>query len=280
MFHEIKTINSRPEPFEFYTAHDLWADAHTSKAMLEYHLNEAIDVSSRNRPFIERSSEWIASRFNLGDGAAVADFGCGPGLYTTRFARTGATVTGIDFSQHSLDYARRTAERENLDITYVNANYLDFQTPDRFDLITMIMCDFCALSPEQRTAMLLKFRTLLNPGGSVLLDVYSMAGFDQKEEAAAYELNHLDGFWSPEDYYCFINTFKYEKQKVSLDKYTIIEKSRTRVVYNWLQYFTRDSIETEFHRAGLAIEQFYGSVAGDDFDPGALEFAVVARLSV
>ncbi len=40
------------------------------------------------------------------------------------------------------------------------------------------------------------------------------------------------------------------------------------------------SIETEFNKAGLVIEQFYGSVAGDDFDPGALEFAVVARLSV
>ncbi len=66
MFEQIKKINERPEPFQFYTAAELWTHAHTSKMMLEYHLNESIDVSSRNKAFIDRSSAWIASEFNLG----------------------------------------------------------------------------------------------------------------------------------------------------------------------------------------------------------------------
>ena len=165
MFEEIKKINERPGSFQFYTADDLWTDPHTSKMMLEYHLNEAIDVSSRNIAFIDRSSEWIASRFNLGVDTSVGDFGCGPGLYTTRFAQKGAAVTGIDFSKNSLDYARKTAEQLSLDIHYVHTNYLDFETRDKFDLITMIMCDFCALSPDQRKSLLDKFYSWLNPGG-------------------------------------------------------------------------------------------------------------------
>jgi len=44
MFNELKEINSRPKPFQFYTADELWTNEHTSKQMLEYHLNEAIDV--------------------------------------------------------------------------------------------------------------------------------------------------------------------------------------------------------------------------------------------
>ena len=48
MFEELERINERPEPFQYYTASDLWADEHTSKQMLSFHLNEAIDVSSRN----------------------------------------------------------------------------------------------------------------------------------------------------------------------------------------------------------------------------------------
>jgi hypothetical protein len=63
---------------------------------------------------------------------------------------------------------------------------LDFETTQRFDLIMMIMCDFCALSPEQRKIMLSKFYALLKPGGSVLLDVYSLNSFNQKEESATY----------------------------------------------------------------------------------------------
>ncbi|MBN1222297.1 MAG: class I SAM-dependent methyltransferase, partial [Candidatus Aminicenantes bacterium] len=99
MFEELEKINTRPKPFEFYTAEDLWTEEHTSKQMLSFHLDEEIDVSSRNAAFIARSVEWIISYFNVGAGTKVADFGCGPGLYATKLAKTKADVTGIDFSK-------------------------------------------------------------------------------------------------------------------------------------------------------------------------------------
>ncbi len=277
MFKELKEINSRPTPFQFYTADELWTNEHTSKQMLEYHINEAIDVSSRNKIFIERSVEWIVSHFGVDNKTEIADFGCGPGLYTTRLAERGAIVTGIDFSENSLKYAKQAADKEGLKINYVHENYLDFETPDSFDLITMIMCDFCALSPEQRNNMLSKFNSLLKPDGSVLLDVYSLKSFNQKEESATYELNQLNGFWSPDDYYCFINTFKYDKEKVILDKYTIIEESRKRIVYNWLQYFSRDSLRKEFEENGFKVDELYSDVAGKPFAPESKEIAIVAK---
>jgi len=277
MFKELKEINSRPEPFQFYTAQELWTDEHTSKRMLEYHLNEKIDVSSRNKIFIERSVEWIVSHFGVDNKTEIADFGCGPGPYTTRLAERGAIVTGIDFSENSLKYAKQIADKKRLNINYVHANYLDFETPDSFDLIIMIMCDFCALSPEQRSNMLSKFNSLLKPSGSVLLDAYSLNSFKQKEESATYELNQLNGFWSPDDYYCFVNTFKYDKEKVILDKYTIFEESRKRIVYNWLQYFSRDSLRKEFDENGLKIEELYSDVSGKTFTPESNEIAIVAK---
>jgi 2-polyprenyl-3-methyl-5-hydroxy-6-metoxy-1,4-benzoquinol methylase len=277
MFKELKEINARPKPFEFYTADELWADEHTSKQMLEYHLNESIDVSSRNKNFIERSVGWIVTQLEVDDKTEIADFGCGPGLYTIRLAEQGAKVTGIDFSENSLRHAKQVAKEEGLNIDYIHANYLDFETSKKFDLITMIMCDFCALSPEQRKLMLTKFFSLLKPGGSVLLDVYSLNSFNQKEESATYELNQLNSFWSPEDYYCFVNTFKYEEEKVTLDKYTIIEESRTRTVYNWLQHFSKDSLQDEFEENGFKVEDFYSDVAGSSFDPETAEIAVVAK---
>jgi SAM-dependent methyltransferase len=277
MFKELKEINSRPEPFQFYTADELWADEHTSKQMLEYHLNESIDVSSRNKSFIESSVEWIVSHFGVDKDTEIADFGCGPGLYTTRLAEGGAIVTGIDFSKNSIEYAKQVAVQKGLKINYILNNYLDFETTDSFDLITMIMCDFCALSPEQRIKMLSKFHSLLKPDGSVLLDVYSLNSFNEKGESATYELNQLNSFWSPEDYYCFVNTFKYEEEKVILDKYTIIDESRKRVVYNWLQYFNKDSLRKEFEENGFKVEELYSDVAGKTFTPESPEIAIVAK---
>ncbi|NIP25331.1 MAG: methyltransferase domain-containing protein [Phycisphaerae bacterium] len=277
MFEELEDINSRPEPFEFYTASDLWTDEHTSEQMLKYHLKEDVDLSSRNTDFIDRSVEWIISHFGIGAGTKVADFGCGPGLYTTRLAQKQADVTGIDFSERSIQYAREVATKEGLSIRYVNQNYLEFETDDRFDLMIMIMCDFSVLSPEQRRTMLTKFHRFLKQGGSVLLDVHSLNMFEQREETAVYGINTLDGFWSAKRYYGFVNTFKYEREKVVLDKYTIIEADRTRTIYNWFQCFSPETLEREFVECGFTIEQIFSDVAGKPFDSKGNEFAVVAR---
>jgi len=62
-----------------------------------------------------------------------------------------------------------------------------------------------------------------------------------------------------------------------LDQYTIVESTRTRTVYNWLQYFSPELLANEFAESGFKVEGFYGDVAGSAFDPAGHEFAVVAR---
>jgi 2-polyprenyl-3-methyl-5-hydroxy-6-metoxy-1,4-benzoquinol methylase len=277
MFQELERINERPEPFQFYTAKDLWTDENTSKQMLAHHLNPDIDVSSRRGKFIDQSVEWIALHFNVDMDTRIADFGCGPGLYTNRLAKLGAIVTGIDFSERSIEYAKRSAAEAKLNVEYVNMDYLEFETERRFDLILMIMCDFCALSPPQRMTMLTKFHSLLVHGGTVLLDVYSLNAFKQREEAHSYGENSLDKFWSPRKYYGFLNTFKYDDAKVVLDKYTIIERERIRTIYNWLQYFSPESLRSEFEKAGFMQHELYANVAGTQFDETTSEFAIAAK---
>ena len=277
MFNQLELINKRPKPFEYYTAEDLWNGQYTSQQMLKYHLNEDIDVSSRKLKFIEHSINWITSQFNVNNDTEIIDFGCGPGLYTTRLAQKGARVTGIDFSQNSIQYAKKITAELGLDITYIKQNYLQFQTDKQYDLVIMIMCDFCALSFEQRKIMIDKFYSILKPGGHILLDVYSLNAFDKREETATYELNQLDSFWSADKYYAFVNTFKYPDEKITLDKYTIVEPNRIRTIYNWLKHFTPEDLQAEVSAAGFKVTNLYADVAGSQFIPKTDEFAIVAR---
>ncbi len=280
MFNILKEINQRPKPFEFYTARELWTNEHTAQQMLQYHLNDAIEASSRNSAFIEKSCDWIAESFDIG-GKKVIDFGCGPGLYAQRLAQKGACVTGIDFSDNSISHARTEANQKGLNINYIVSDYLEFKTDEKFDLITMIMCDFCALSPAQRKALLGTFKAMLKPEGSILMDVYSLNAFEKKVESATYEKNQLFGFWSPNDYYAFVNTFKYEDEKVLLDKYTIIEaKQPNKIVYNWLQHYSFDALQAEFNQNNVAIRHTFANVAGEEFNPKLDEFAVIAGQSL
>jgi hypothetical protein len=141
----------------------------------------------------------------------------------------------------------------------------------------MIMCDYSVLSPQQRQNLLQKYHRLLKSGGFLLLDVYSLSAFEKREETASYEVNLLDGFWSPHRYYGFQNTFKYENEKVVLDKYTIIEKERTRVVYNWFQYFSMASLKQEFAANNFRITQHFSDVAGAPYESHSPEIAVIAE---
>jgi SAM-dependent methyltransferase len=279
LFADLERIHARPKPFSVYTARDLWTDPHTSARMLAFHLDENVDISSRKGVFIDRSVDWMAEHFGIGAGKRVVDFGCGPGLYTRRLAQRGAAVTGIDFSARSIAYAQEQAEGAGWDIRYLRQDYLAFRTKETFDLVLMIMCDFCALSPAQRKILLRKFRSLLKPGGRIVLDAYSLTAFGKKTESAGSERSDGNGFWSSGPYYQFLATFKYEKEKATVDKYVIVERTKTKTVYNWLQYFSVDAITDEFRKAGLAVGEVFGDVAGKPFDPEADEFAVAAGRS-
>ena len=277
MFDHLEQIFHRPKPFEYYTAKELWTDEHTAQQMLRYHLNPDVDLSSRKREFIERSVRWICSDLSLQKGSKVVDFGCGPGLYANRLAKFGMNVTGIDFSGNSIAYAKERAKVDGVSVNYIHADYLEYESDRTFDLIMMIMCDFCALSPEQRGAMLEKFYSMLNHGGMVLLDVYSLNAFEAREEGVTCAKNLMDGFWSAEDYYCFLNTFKYPWEKVMLDKYSIIMPGGSKTVYNWLQYFSPADLLEEFRLARFSEKTLFSDVAGRTFDEASAEFAIVAR---
>lgn len=277
LFEDLQIITKRPEPFACYTAEELWTDEYRAGKMLEYHLDETVDAASRNLQFINASADWMIERFHLASGANVIDFGCGPGLYTLRFAKSGAAVAGLDFSKKSLAYAVEKAKEAHVSIDYIHGNYLQYQTSRKYDLITMIMCDYSALSPPQRAGLLRTFHALLKPGGSVILDVHSTHYFHGCREQTVFGFNFMDRFWKREDYYCFQNTFKYEKEKLLLDTYTVVTKHDINQFFNWFQCFDADMITNEFQNNGLTVTEFYSDVSGKKYSEEADEFAVIAK---
>ncbi len=277
MFEQLEKMRRRPRPFERMTIPELWSDPHISKKMLELHLDERVELASRSRSFIAEASAHIIERFAIGEGKSVCDFGCGPGLYTTPLAESGASVTGIDFSRRSIRYAREVADERGLAIDYRLADYLEVELEPRYDLVTMIFWDFCAMSPAQRQTLLSRMRAALAPGGQLLLDVLSERHYERIEERHGYEAHPGEGFWTPEPHHVFSSTFKYEDEKLILDKYTVIERERTREVLCWLTTFTPERLCAELDQAGLEVAQVLGKVTGEAYDEESVEFAVIAR---
>ncbi|MBU4563386.1 MAG: class I SAM-dependent methyltransferase [Desulfarculus sp.] len=275
MFDDLQEMNCRPTPWERYTADQLWTDPWVSSQMLAYHLDGSNAIASRGSEFIGRATGWMTGRFGLGPGKRVADFGCGPGLYAQGLAKSGAAVTGVDFSPRSIAYAQEQATAQGLNIDYRCQNYLECEGEAVYDLITLIYCDLCALSPAQRARLLKIFRGLLRPGGALLLDVFSLARFRGLAESTGYEFCPGDGFWAQEPHYVFQNSFKYEPEYLALDRYTIVLPQERREIFNWLQHFTPEYLASELVAGGFERVETLGSVAGDAYDPEADDFAMV-----
>ena len=96
----------------------------------------------------------------------MLDFGCGPGLYAEKFAKLGYQVTGVDFSARSIQYAKKSADDKGLTIDYHFANYLEVDLQKQFDFITLIYCDYGALSFDERRQLLAKVAAHLRTGGN------------------------------------------------------------------------------------------------------------------
>jgi SAM-dependent methyltransferase len=277
MFSTLAEHCRRPRPFSRYTAEELWTDPHLARQMLAYHLDPEQDLASRNHAFIQRSVGWLVERFQLGNGKQVLDLGCGPGLYANALAASGASVTGVDFSRSSLDFARSEADSRGLEVDYRHGNYLDLEVPGTFDLVLLIFGDFCPLGPDQRRSLLGRVKAWLRPGGRFVLDVSSSALFETIGESASYEEVPGGGFWSPGAHFVFTRRFRYGTERAYLDRYLIVEPTRHRELFNWMQCYDPPALRAELEEAGWRIEATFGNVAGDPFDPAGHFFAVIAE---
>ena len=276
MYNQLKRIHQRPEIFSAYTADVLWTQPHLAAKMLQTHLNQETPLASRPVVAIDRVVTWLDDEFHL-NGKAVCDLGCGPGLYAERYAQRGAIVCGLDFSTNSIEYAKKSASKNNVSASYAVANYLTDPIPLQQDLITMIYCDLCPLSPAKRRILLGKIRKSLRQDGAFVFDVASIKAFENIVEKTAFEHNYMDGFWSEDDYFVFHNTYRYENQSVSLDHFSVIEEKGIWSVYNWMQYYTSRSIEAELKENGFELTDIVSGFGTNEADETT--FGVIARPS-
>lgn len=270
---------SRPERvFGTDTTRELWTDPHLSAQMLRAHLDDSTSAASRPTGTVRRSVEWLVERFGIGPRTSVLDLGCGPGGYTNPLARTGARVVGIDFSERSLRHAAAVADREGIRPAYVCGDYLDLplSAASRFDLVLMIWWDLAVLAPDRRRALLGRVAGLLADGGRFVFDVPTVATLRLREETVEQGPNLMGGFWSAQPYHGVHHTFVYEEERVTLDRYEIVERDRTRTFSSWLQHFNVDALRAELAVAGLGIASLHGDVTGAPVPDGAEQLCVVA----
>lgn len=272
MFEQLEKFLETPNLYET-TEFVFWQEEHISKKLLEIHLDPNDDLASRKSGFIDRSVSWIKTIATPEQYPRLLDIGCGPGLYSERFAKAGYNVTGIDFSSRSIEYARAASRQQNDSITYVCEDYLHMTIPDSFDFAAMIYCDYGALSTDNRKLLMKNAYERLRIGGRFLLDVCSLKQYDEFEESRTWEVQD-GGFWSADRYYCLRNDRKYP-ENTTLNQYLVVTRDETRAYNVWNHCFSKNDLISEAETAGFHTIQVFGDVAGMPYSEDSMTIAIL-----
>jgi len=267
----IEALKLRPTPY-MPGMRDLWDDAHISSHMLRSHIDPTADGATRNHDFVKKSAAWVAS---LREGGDLLDLGCGPGIYAELFDAHGFTVTGIDYSERSIAYARDSALQNGKKIKYVGQNYLRIAYESAFDIVTLIYCDFGVLAPDNRRRLLFKIHRALRPGGLFIMDAWTAAYYQGFEEnlSVSYENG---GFWSPEAYICVKSDRRYG-DLVVLSQYNVMTADGVSTYNIWNEAFDQERLSRMLHAAGFLDVSFYGDVCGRAVSAEDTTICAVAR---
>lgn len=111
---------------------------------------------------------------HLADGQEVLDAGCGTGLLTNTFAtRFRSNFTAVDFSS-SVFFGQQFARAHGINNAHwVQHDLADFAWPHQFDII---ICQGVLHHIPQHETVLHNLKSMLKPGGMLLLGLYNPWG--------------------------------------------------------------------------------------------------------
>jgi len=273
----LQKLSEKPEPF---TSGEpaFWNDPHISKHLLATHLDQTTDLASRKTETIEKTVDWITTTLNLQPGEAIIDLGCGPGLYTSRFAKMGLMVTGVDYSERSINYATNCAQENDLDITYRYQNYLTIEDENLYEVAFLIYGDYCPLSPEQRSQLLKNVHRALKPGGHFILDVSTRAGRAKWGLPNGWNVTAETGFWKPGPHLTLEQGFDYPEQDIYLNQFIVIEPDGKISIYrNWFQDYNPETITDELETGNFKVKSLWGDLMGTPYTDDSEWIGIVAQ---
>jgi len=275
MLKAMKQFANRP-PLYDRTDAKFWDDPHISQGMLKAHLNPHLESATRKLDFVRKSAHWISNKVPPAQHNRLLDLGCGPGIYAEMFLSKGYQVTGVDLSQNSILYAKKNAREKGLDILYLNSDYIQSPLSGKYDLITMIYCDFGVLSSSERQLLLTKVYDILSPGGYFIFDVFTPFEYVGREEIKKWSYED-SGFWSAHPYLLLQSLYRYDECNTFLNQYIVAKDSLTTCYNLWEHTFTIGEIEKVLFQAGFRNLRYFGDVAGAELRNDSKTLCVIAE---
>jgi SAM-dependent methyltransferase len=256
-----------------------WNDPEFSRRMLREHLTQAHDHASRRSELIDAHVSWIHSHLLKDQPSRILDLGCGPGLYAQRLARMGHTCTGVDYGPASVAYARKTAEQEGLNCTFIFEDIRKADYGGGYDLVMQIYGELNVFRPADAGLILSKAYEALKPGGVLLLEVEDYPAAVRSGQASPGWFSSQSGLFSDQPYLYLGESFWDETVRAATERIYIIDAASGEVTLctHSIQAYKDEEYVSLLENHGFSQVQFFPILTGDVNEKRQDYFPVVAK---
>jgi SAM-dependent methyltransferase len=243
--------------------------------MLQEHLSQEHDAASRRLTAIERHVHWIHSELLSSHPIKILDLGCGPGLYTSRFARLGHTCMGIDYSPASIAYARNLAASEDLQCRYQLGDIRTADYGSAYGLVMLIFGEVNVFKPKDARRILHRAHRALADGGLLLLEPHTFAAVQRRGEEGCSWYSARRGLFSDQPHLCLQEGLWNPLTHAATIRYFLIDGATGNVsrYAQSLQAYTDEELGAILSESGFADARIFPSLSGDEGEIARSEVA-------
>lgn len=229
-----------------------WHDPGFGRRMLKVHLSQDHDWASRRFEVIDKHIDWIKRQLPERQNK-ILDLCCGPGFYAHRLAGFGHRCTGVDFSPAAIDYARRQARTDRVDVEYLLEDVRTHEFKDGYDLAMMIFGDFNQFDRTIIIDILKRVVTSLNEGGMLVVEVHTFDDVRCRGMCPPQWHATEEGIFSDEPYRC-LQTHEWDDAQCSTSTSFLISDEMGMPIaeyFNTMHAYTDQEYRQMLEAAGL-----------------------------
>lgn len=202
-------------------------------------------------------------------GSPLLDLCCGHGRHTIEFARRGYRLTGVDRNIRYLDYARRRAADQHLDIEFVQDDMRTFRRPESFDGVTSLLTSFGYFdNPDDDRRVLENIHGSLKPGGRMLMEVGG-------KEVLARIFQKRD--WDEQDgVYQMVEREPIDNWSRLRMRWIFVRDGKISEFYLTLRVYSASELNDLLTSVGFRDVRIYGGLNGSPYDQTARRLVALA----
>lgn len=201
----------------------------------------------------------------------ILDLGCGPGRHCLALSKMGHSLTGVDSSPYLLTKAQDQAAYSQLNINFVQANMLTYNSDTKFDLIINMFNSFGYFDnvKDNQTVIKRAYHNL-NSQGTFLIDTVGKETLARNIEPVHLS-EYANGDLRIERPLLIDNMQIFSNEWILISGEDVFRRSYQHYVY------TPVELTDMCLKAGFDNVRIYGSLLGDDYDLDSERLIIVAE---